>query len=107
MMHRLSACGLLFFFLIASGGQLRAQQPSPTADEPAGRRIYVPIEDLDAVIDHDKQGVILPRAEFLKLAADARKQIDASPQSPRSVVVSRAQYSARIQDDQLVINATI
>src|SRR5437773_899091 len=109
MMHRLSACGLLILLLIAFGGQLRAQQPAqaPDADEPAGRRIYVPIEDLDAVIDHDKQGVILPRAEFLKLAADARKQIEASPQSPRSVVVSRAQYAARIQDDQLVVSATI
>src|SRR5258708_35273806 len=108
MMHRLSACGLLFFFLIASGGNLRAQQPAPKADvaEPAGRRIYVPIEDLDAVVDHDKQGVILPRAEFLKLAADARKQLDL-PQSPRSIVVSRAQYAARIHDDQLVITATI
>ena len=105
-MHRLSACGLLIFFLIASGGQLRGQQAAPTADEPAGRRIYVPIEELDAVVDHDKQGVILPRAEFLKLLADARKQLDL-PQSPRSVVVSRAQYAARIHDDQLVINATI
>lgn len=111
MFNRLSAAGLLFI-LIAFGTSLSAQAPPPPAppkatDEPAGRRIYVPVEDLDVVFDQDKQGVILPRAEYLKLAADAKKKLDETPQSTHKTVVSGAQYTARIQDDQLVISATV
>ena len=104
---RLSACGLLIFLLFARA-DLPAQPPAPVAaDEPAGRRIYVPIEDLDTVLEHDNEGVILSRAEFLKLAADARRQLEETPRSPHKVVVSQGQYTALVQDDQLVISARI
>src|SRR5579872_6289353 len=111
MLNRLSAAGLLVI-LIARGASLLAQAPPPAvppkgAEEPAGRRIYVPVEDLDAVFDQDKHGVILPRAEYLKLAADAKKKLDETPQSTHKTVVSAAQYAARIQEDQLVISAAI
>src|SRR5258708_36207208 len=108
MLNRVAAFGLLVFLPIF-GAHLAAQPPAGTgtADEPAGRRVYVPLEDLDVILDQDKQGVILPRAEFLKLAAEAKKQLDETPASPRPVVVSRAQYTARTQDNQLVISAVI
>ncbi|HEY2251583.1 MAG TPA: hypothetical protein VGH74_11005, partial [Planctomycetaceae bacterium] len=108
MLNRVAACGLLVT-LLAIHSHLAAQPPADQApgDEPAGRRVYVPIEDLDVILDHDKQGVILPRAEFLKLAAEAKKQLDENPASPRAIVVSRAQYTARTQDNQLVISAVI
>ncbi len=108
MMHRIWALGPLFLLLV-SVGSLCAQPPGrPLADdEPDGRRIYVPVEDLDTVLEHDKRGVILPRAEFLKLAAEAKKNLDETPQSPHKVVVSGGEYAARIVDDQLVVKATV
>jgi hypothetical protein len=108
MLHRVAAFGLLVSLLIF-GTHLSAQPPAGNgaADGPAGRRVYVPLEDLDVILDQDKQGVILPRAEFLKLAAEAKKQLDENPASPRAIVVSRAQYSARTQDNELVISAVI
>src|SRR5512146_2532609 len=108
MLNRVAACGLLVT-LLAIQPHLAAQPPSDQAppNEPAGRRVYVPIEDLDVILDQDKQGVILPRAEFLKLAAEAKRQLDENPASPRAIVVSRARYSARTQDNQLVVSAVI
>ena len=108
MLNRLAAFGLLIISLI-SATHLAAQPPAGrgTADEPAGKRVYVPLEDLDVILDQDKQGVILPRAEFVKLAAEAKKQLEDTPVSPLPVVVSQAQYTARTQDNQLAISAVI
>src|SRR5690242_6943028 len=108
MIQRRSACGLMLLILCCQA-ILQAQTPAPPAgtDEPAGRRVYVPVEDLDVILEHDKQGVILSRAEFLKLAADAKENLDKTPQSPHKIVLSGAQYTARIEDDQLVVAAVI
>src|SRR5262245_50872445 len=108
MIQRRSACGLMLLLLFCQA-ILQAQPPAPPAgaDEPAGRRVYVPIDDLDVILEHDKRGVILSRAEFLKLAADAKKNLDETPQSPHKLIVSGAQYTARIQDDQLLLSAVI
>src|SRR5579872_1600203 len=108
MLNRVAAYGLLVTLLV-SGRHLSAQPPTDTGpvDEPGGRRVYVPLEDLDVILDHDKQGVVLPRDEFLKLAADARKHLEETPAAPRAIVVSRARYVARAQDNQLVISASI
>ncbi len=82
MINRLSACGLLLV-LMTFAARLPAQPgstpPESDADEPDGRRVFVPIEDLDVVLEHDKQGVILSKAEFLKLAAEAKAQLDKTP----------------------------
>jgi hypothetical protein len=103
-----SAVGLLLV-LFAFGTPVRGQPVlAPTGgDEPAGRRVYVPVEDFDVVLEHDKQGVILSKEEFLKLAAEAKKNLDETPQSPHKIVVSGAQYTARMQDEQLVVTAVI
>src|SRR5260221_5739086 len=108
MIHRWAACGLLLILLtVAAQWSAQSAPPADQAQEPAGRRVYVPVEDLDVVVEHDKQGVILSKAEFLKLAADAGKQLQETLLTPHKMVVSGAQYAARIQDDQLVLSAAI
>jgi hypothetical protein len=101
MIYRPAAGALLLLLLVVSA------VAQPPAAEPLGRRVYVPVEDLDVVLEHDKQGVVLPRAEFLKLAADAKKQQDETPTSTLPVVVSLAAYAGRIIDSQLVVSVTI
>lgn len=81
--------------------------PKPVNGDPPVRRVFVPVEDLNVVFDRDKEGVILPRAEFLKLYAAATKNTEATPNVPNGIIVSQAEYSARVQDDQLVVTATI
>src|SRR5437016_2257698 len=100
MTYRPAAVALLLWISLHT---YTLAQPQPA--DPPGRRIYVPVEDLDAVLEHDKQGVVLPRAEFLKLYADAKKQLDDTPHTPHAVVISRAMYAARTADGEIVISA--
>lgn len=69
------------------------------------RRVYVPVEDLEAVLARDRRGVLLPREEFEQLYEAARQ--NAQGRSPDALVVSGADYTARIAGDQLVLNAEI
>lgn len=70
-------------------------------------RIYVPLEELEAVVERDAQrGVLLPRAEFEKLAAQARKQAQEAPSLPAGPAVPVCDYVAQLVGDQLLIHAT-
>ena len=66
----------------------------------------MPVEDLDVILEHDKQGVILSKAEFLKLASDAKKNSDERP-SRRTRWSFPGPVHGPIQDDQLVLTAVI
>ena len=48
------------------------QSIDPVTELTEARRIYVPVEDLDVVIERDKQGVLLPRAKFDVLLTQAK-----------------------------------
>ncbi len=89
----------------ASSSSILAQEQ--TAVELPGRRIYVPVEDLDVVLGRDKTGVMLPRAEFAELYAAAQKNTEDAATPPKGVILSAADYVAKIADDQLLITASI
>ena len=96
---------LLFGVMLPASAQ--AQLRDPVKELTDARRIFVPIEDLDVVIERDKQGVILPRAKFdvLMTQAKANAGKNAVP-AGAPVVVTTADYAARIVGDQLLISVT-
>lgn len=70
------------------------------------RHIFVPLEDFDAIMARDRHGVLLKRNEFealVKKVAQERK----TENRPAGVIVSSANYVAKIVDDQLVLTASI
>jgi hypothetical protein len=69
------------------------------------RRVYVPLEDLDVVVDREARGVLLPRAEFEKLAEQARRNAAVHPPLPGGTAVPVCDYTARIVGDHLLIHA--
>ena len=78
--------------------QVRAQ------DEPKkSRRVFVPADELDAVLNKDRRGVILPREQFEQLLNKAGKPDGA----PAGVVISDIEYKATIKDSQLLIDAQV
>lgn len=89
-----------------AAGRATAQSDQPGELGPK-RRIYVPVEELDVVVDRDHEGVILTREEYLKLIELAKKNGGADLTSERGVAVSKAEYSAEVADDQLVLTAVI
>lgn len=69
-----------------------------------GRRIFVPAEDLDVVIEHDRRGVMLPRKKFDELIDLAKANANSRPNLP--IVLTTSDYQARISGDQLLLTVT-
>lgn len=80
---------------------------SPAQEDAAKRRIYVPVEDLDVVVDADQRGVLLDQAEFERLTSLAEEQARKHPQ-PKGIAFSwtKAAYQAQAVDDQLQLTVT-
>lgn len=81
--------------LWASGQAAQDKEPS--------RHVFVPVEELDAVLERDKQGVILPVAEF----KDLLRKAAGNAGRPDGVGIEHADYVARTTNSQLLIEARI
>ena len=98
----LISCCLMLVSLPAN-----AQLDSPSGKPLPTKQTFVPASELDVVIAGDAEGVLLDRAEFSRLYSAAKKNAEAAPRVPAAVVVSSADYSARIDGDHLLIDATV
>ncbi|MEI8019389.1 MAG: hypothetical protein WCH39_14385, partial [Schlesneria sp.] len=100
---------LIATLLITSASPMfaQAQLRDPVTDLNEARRVFVPVEDLDVIIERDKQGVLLPRAKFdvLLTQAKANAEKNAVP-AGIPVVLTSADYAAQIVGDQLLISVT-
>ncbi len=67
------------------------------------RRIFIPQDELDVVLERDRRGVLMPQAEFRKLVEQARKTAAARGVAPTPLVLDRCEYTAKIVGDQLLI----
>jgi len=86
-----------------------ATSPARSADDLLDkplRHIFVPLEEFDAVMVRDRQGTLLKKAEFEALVAEAIKN-KTSEVRPAGIVISSANYVAKIDGDQLVLSASI
>ncbi|MHC4878867.1 MAG: hypothetical protein ACYTGL_20650 [Planctomycetota bacterium] len=96
-----STAALLVSCVLWSSFYTLAQDTLPT------QQTYVPAAELDVVLAGDSEGVLLERGEFTQLYAAARRNAAAAARVPAAVVVSAADYSARIDGDHLLIDATV
>ncbi|MFG0334884.1 MAG: hypothetical protein ACF8TS_16130, partial [Maioricimonas sp. JB049] len=101
-------CQSIALILTAGGLLLSLTASTGHADDvQAPRRIYVPVEDLDAVLNRDRKGVLLPQQEFEDLYRQAREAFEAGPNRPQTVVVSSGSYRARVNGDRLELTGTV
>jgi hypothetical protein len=86
--------------LIAFAPSLHAQD----ADQPL-REIFVPFEDLNVILESDKQRVFLTRQEY----DDLVKQAKAKPQSPapHKILLTSAEYEGQLQDGRALLNGEL
>jgi hypothetical protein len=103
---------VVFFSCVLPSSFDAQAQPGSRVSSPSGKPLptqqtFVPASELDVVIAGDAEGVLLDRAEFSRLYSAAKKNAEATPRVPAAVVVSAADYSARIDGDHLVIDATV
>ena len=85
----------------------QAQSRDPVTELAEARRVFVPVEDLDVIVERDKQGVLLPRAKFdvLLTQAKANAERNAVP-AGIPVVLTSADYAAQIVGDQLLLSVS-
>ncbi len=101
----MSAIRVLLCVLLL-GTMVLAQDDAQRSRVPEPRRVYVPITDLEAVFERDGRGVMLPAAEYEALEAAARESEAGQPRTPDAIVLSTANYAARLDGDQLLLTAT-
>ncbi|MFO1006483.1 MAG: hypothetical protein U0929_11025 [Planctomycetaceae bacterium] len=96
---------LLSICLILGLSSSLLQADDQLFDQPI-RHLFVPLEEFDAVMAKDREGVLLKKADFEALIEQALKHRDQAAQ-PKGLVISSANYVAKIDGDQLVLSATI
>lgn len=93
-----------------------APQPVPAKPQPATppaarereRRIYVPFEDMEKVFQDGGRGVFLPYKEFLDLWNELTlKRDEEEKEPPTGAVISKAEFTGKIEGDSAVIDAVI
>jgi hypothetical protein len=99
----------LAFLGILLGGVRSNAEPIPAAPKPerTERRVYVPLDELDVIVERDQEGVFLSREEHARFSALAKSYAAALPPSTEPVLVVKADYGAEVLDEQLVLTVVM
>lgn len=71
------------------------------------RTVYVPYDELEKVFQDGGRGVFLPYREFLDLWNELTLKREQEDKAPTDGVVSRAEYTGRVEGKTLVLDAKI
>ncbi len=102
--RRLAVCGAAFWLMLLAVQSVSAQPVDLVTELTEGRRIFVPVEELDVVVEQDRRGVMLTRKKFDELIGLARTNAKARPNLP--IVLTSSNYQARVSGDQLLMTVT-
>lgn len=70
------------------------------------RRAFVPLKDLQTLVQRDQRGVLLPKAEFEALLQQAQQNASTQTVPPSAQVLTHATYTTRVVGDQLLITVS-
>lgn len=77
--------------------------PTQLAD---AKRVYIPAEDLDVVVERDRRGVMLTTKKFEELLGLARANAAKGLAPELPIVLTSSNYQARVAGDQLLLTVT-
>ncbi|QDU07210.1 hypothetical protein [Gimesia aquarii] len=69
--------------------------------------VYIPVDELDALLMRDRSGVLLPRTQYEALKKQAKVNSDGNVLPNSNIIIHDATYQATVSDRQLMIEATI
>ena len=87
-------------------GNVYAQPRDLATELGDARRVFVPAEDLDVVVERDKRGAMLTKAKFEELLALAKANAGKAPPANVPLVLTNSEYAARVVGDQLLLSVT-
>ncbi|MDB5344510.1 MAG: hypothetical protein JWP89_2887 [Schlesneria sp.] len=100
----LAICGAALWLVLLAVQSATAQPVDLVTELTEGRRIFVPAEELDVVVEHDRRGVMLTRKKFDELIGLAKTNAKTRPNLP--IVLTSSNYQARVSGDQLLMTVT-
>jgi hypothetical protein len=102
--RRLTTCGAALWLVLLAVQSVSAQPVDLVTELTEGRRIFVPAEELDVVVEHDRRGVMLTRKKFDELIGLAKTNAKTRPNLP--IVLTSSNYQAKVSGDQLLMTVT-
>lgn len=79
----------------------------PTPKKWPKTAVYLPVDQLDALMARDRSGVLLPRKQYEALKKQAETNTGGVELPQNNAVIYAADYQAKVVDHQLIIDATI
>ena len=106
-MRRLLPMLVLVLAALAGPAAALAEPPTPPGPGPEKivREIFVPFEDLNALLEGDPNRVLLSREQYETLLAKAKKEAESRP--PQAALVVSADYDAKAGDERAEITGTL
>ncbi|HID21870.1 MAG TPA: hypothetical protein EYP14_05645, partial [Planctomycetaceae bacterium] len=80
------------------------ERPAPPGNY---RELYVPTDELDAVLDPGAKTVLLPREQFAKLFQAACANQRRRPPTEAPILITQAEYAAHIEGERLLIRGKL
>jgi len=103
---RLGLVALMAICCCASGSPVAAQLPIARPGT-IHKRVYVPISELETILNRDRPGVLLSEDEFRELTAAAKKNTPSFLRSPSGVIVRSTQYDLVFDRTRVAIQARV
>jgi len=108
--NRLMNCRVLTACLLAIGAMLSctaapASAGGPTKPAKVVRELFVPMEDLNILLENQPRRVLLSREEYDALLSKAHDRGEALP--PQSAMLTDGVYSARLRDGRATIDGVL
>lgn len=104
-MRKVIAMFALLLAVSSAIAEPRAEATKPAnADKPL-REIYVPFEDLNVILENDKQRVFLTRAEYDELLKTAKSS--AQTPAPQAFALIDAQYVGELREGRALISGAL
>lgn len=85
----------------------KQSMPAPKPPHWPETAVYLPLDQLDALMARDRSGVLLPRAQYESLKKQAEANTGGTSLPDTRSVIYGAAYEATLSDRQLVIKARI
>ena len=105
-LYRLGLVAVIAVCCCANGSPVAAQL-TRAGSGTGHKRVYVPISELETILNRDRSGVLLSDAEFRQLIAAAKKNTPSFLKSPSGVIVRSTRYNLVFDRTRLAIQARV
>jgi len=88
-----------------AGMVIHASYADDVVKQPDRRELWVPVADLNTVLEDTPRAVLLTREQYEALLRDAKKNLPSTPEPPQRAVLASARYTGTLSGDVVDVQA--